>query len=253
HDWEIEATEAEGVQIHPSRTFKRIVPDGNGQVGGLECLNVSSMEFDATGRLTLETEPDSQHIIPCDVVIFSIGQRAGLAFVPESTGVGVTRQQTIAVNPNTMAATRPGVFAAGDATTGTAFVIEAVSSGHQAAESIHRYLRGEELEPELKPELPVVDLSRTEIDERVQQGEAQVTPRVAVPELAVEDRVANFAEVETGYTDELAQEEAARCLACGICSECLSCVYACQADAVDHDMVERVQDIQVGAVVLAPG
>ena len=31
-----------------------------------------------------------------------------------SSGVGVTRQQTIAVNPNTYAATRPGVFAAGD-------------------------------------------------------------------------------------------------------------------------------------------
>ncbi|MCP4537210.1 MAG: FAD-dependent oxidoreductase [Chloroflexi bacterium] len=253
HDWEIEATEDEGVQIHPSRSFKRIVPDGNGRVGGLECVNVTFMQFDETGRLTLETDPDSEHTIPCDIVIFSIGQRAGLAFVPESTGVGVTRQQTIAINPNTMAATRPGVFAAGDATTGTAFVIEAVSSGHQAAESIHRYLRGEELEPELKPELPVVDLSRVEIDERVQRGEAQVTPRVAVPELSVEDRVANFAEVETGYTDELAQEEAARCLACGICSECLSCWYTCQADAVDHDMVERVQDVEVGAVILAPG
>jgi heterodisulfide reductase subunit A-like polyferredoxin len=56
-----------------------------------------------------------------------------------------------------------------------------------------------------------------------------------------------------GYTDEQAQEEAARCLACGICSECLSCWYTCQADAIDHDMVEQVQDVQVGAMVLAPG
>ena len=253
HSWEVEAAESEGVQMHPSRSFKRIASDGNGRVGGLECLNVTSMQFDETGRLTLETEPGSEHVIPCDVVIFSIGQRAGLAFVPESTGVGVTRQQTIAVNPNTMAATRPGVFAAGDATTGTAFVIEAVASGHQAAESIHRYLQGEELEPELKPELPVVDLSRLEIQERVDRGEVQVTPRVLMPELPVEERVANFAEVATGYTDELAQTEAARCLACGICSECLSCWYTCQADAINHDAVERIQDIQVGAIVLSPG
>ena len=209
--------------------------------------------WSTAGRLPLETEPGSEHIIPCDVVIFSTGQRAGLAFIPESTGVGVTRQQTIAVNPNTMAATRPGVFAAGDATTGTAFVIEAVASGHQAAESIHRYLQGEELEPELKPELPVVDLSRLEIQERVDRGEVQVTPRVLMPELPVEERVANFAEVATGYTDELAQAEAARCLACGICSECLSCWYTCQADAINHDAVECVQDIQVGAIVLSPG
>jgi heterodisulfide reductase subunit A-like polyferredoxin len=253
HDWEIEATEAEGVQIHPSRSFKRILSDGSGRVAGLECLNVTFMEFDETGRLMLETEPGSEHVFPCDVVIFSIGQRAGLAFIPDSAGVGVTRQQTIAVNPNTMAATRPGVFAAGDATTGTAFVIEAVASGHQAAESIHRYLRGEELEPEPKPDLPVVDLSRAEIEERIQRGEIKITPRVPVPELAVEERVANFAEVATGYTDELAQEEAARCLACGICSECLSCWYTCQADAINHDMVERLQDVEVGAIVLAPG
>jgi heterodisulfide reductase subunit A-like polyferredoxin len=253
HPWEIEATEAEGVRIHPSRSFKRIVSDGNEGVGGLECLNVTFMEFDEAGRLTVETEPGSEHMFPCDTLIFSIGQRAGLAFVPESSGVGVTRQQTVAVNPNTMAATRPGVFAAGDATTGTAFVIEAVDSGHRAAESIHRYLRGEELEQPPKPELPVVELTRAEINERIQRGEVEVTPRVEVPELPVEERVANFAEVETGYTDELAQAEAARCLACGICSECLSCWYTCQADAVNHNMLERVQDIQVGAVILAPG
>jgi heterodisulfide reductase subunit A-like polyferredoxin len=253
HDWEIEACEAEGIQLHPSRSFKRIVENEKGGIGGLECINVTFMEFDPTGRLNLETEPGSEHIIPCDVVVFSIGQRAGLGFIPDSAGVGVTRQQTIAVNPNTMAATRPGVFAAGDATTGTAFVIEAVAAGHQAADSINRYLRGEELEPAFKPELPVVDLSRAEIQERIERGEVHVKPRVAVPELSVEERVANFSEVETGYTDELAQEEAARCLACGVCSECLSCWYECQADAINHDMVEQVRDIEVGAVVMAPG
>jgi heterodisulfide reductase subunit A-like polyferredoxin len=253
HEWEIEAAEAEGIQLYPSRSFKRIVGDKENGIDGLECLNVTFMEFAPDGRLTLETDLQSEHMIMCDVVIFSIGQRAGLGFIPESTGIGVTRQATIAVNPNTMAATRPGVFAAGDATTGTAFVIEAVASGHQAAESIHRYLRGEELEQAPKPDLPVVELTRAEIGERIQRGEVEVTPRVAVPELPVKDRVVNFAEVETGYTDELAQAEAARCLACGICSECLSCWYTCQADAINHDMLERVQDIQVGAVVLAPG
>jgi heterodisulfide reductase subunit A-like polyferredoxin len=253
HSWDVEACDAEGINIHPSHSSKRIVPDGNGSVGGIEFLDVTFMEFSPEGRLTLETDAESGHVIPCDVVVFAIGQRAGLAFVPESTGVGITRQQTIAVNPNTMAATRPGVFAAGDATTGTAFVIEAVASGHQAAESIHRYLRGEELEQLPKPELPVVELSRAEIGERIQRGEVHVTPRVAMPELPVEHRVTSFAEVATGYNDELAQAEAARCLACGICSECLSCWYTCQADAIDHDMVEQIQNIQVGAIVLAPG
>ena len=253
HPWEIEEAEAEGVVMHPARSFKRILNDGRGRVAGLECLQVTHMAFDETGRLTLETAPGSEHIIPCDVVIFSIGQRAGLAFIPDSSGVGVTRQATIAINPNTLAATRPGVFAAGDATTGTAFVIEAVASGHRAAESIHRYLRGEELEPAPKPELPVVQLTQTELDERMQRGEVKITPRVPMPVVPVEARRRNFVEVEQGYSEAQAQAEAARCLACGICSECLSCWYECKAGAINHDEPPVTQVVNVGALVLAPG
>jgi len=250
---EMRHAEEEGVVFHWQATPVEVVGDENGRVAGMKCVRTEQGEPDESGRRRPVPIAGSEHIVPCDNVIFSVGQRAGLAFIPESAGIGITRQQTIAVNPNTMAATRQGVFAAGDATTGTAFVIEAVAAGHQAAESINRYLRGEELEPALKPELPVVDLSRAEIQERVERGEVKVTPRVTMPELTVEERVANFAEVATGYTDEQAQAEAARCLACGICSECLSCWYECQAGAINHDMVEQVRDIEVGAVVMAPG
>ncbi|MHC4500431.1 MAG: FAD-dependent oxidoreductase, partial [Planctomycetota bacterium] len=53
--------------------------------------------------------------------------------------------------------------------------------------------------------------------------------------------------------DDSAQAEAARCLACGICSECMSCVFACGVDAIDHDDIERSTELTVGAVILAPG
>ncbi|HIC88172.1 MAG TPA: FAD-binding protein, partial [Anaerolineae bacterium] len=36
HQWEIETAEAEGITIHPGRSFKRILSDGNGRVAGLE-------------------------------------------------------------------------------------------------------------------------------------------------------------------------------------------------------------------------
>ena len=85
--------------------------------------------------------------------------------------------------------------------------------------------------------------------ERVARGEAHVQPRVPMDELPVEQRLVTFEEVVAGYTDEQAQAEAARCLACGICSECLSCVYQCGVDAVDQDMVATTQHIDVGAVI----
>ncbi len=252
HKWEIEEAEAEGVTMHPARTFKRIV-DHNGHVMGVECVNVTFMEFDSEGKLNLETEAGSEHILECDVVIFSIGQRAGLAFIPDDAGVGVTRQATIAVNPNTFAATRAGVFAAGDATTGTAFVIEAVAAGHKVAGSIHRYLSGEPLEPKFAPDLPVVKMTRAEVETKLVRNEIHVTPRVAMPMMSAEARRNNFVEVERGYSEEQAKAEASRCLACGICSECLSCVYVCGVKAINHDEVERIEEISVGAVILAPG
>jgi len=253
HAWEADAAEEEGVVIHAHRTFLRIVDDGDGHAAGVECARVAHFDFDHEGRLSVETIPDSEHMIEADTIIFSVGQRAGLAFIPDDAGVGVTAQRTIAINPNTMAATRPGVFAAGDSVSGTAFVIEAVASGHQAAESIHRYLRGEELEPESKPELPVVKFSRAELQARVHSGEIKPTGRIPLPELPVEERMGCFAEVEGGYSDDAAQAEAARCLACALCSECLSCQYICGRDAINHDDVASIEQLRVGAVILAPG
>ncbi|MCZ7543254.1 MAG: FAD-dependent oxidoreductase [Anaerolineae bacterium] len=253
HAWEVEAAEAEGVVIHAGRTFERILDDGTGHAAGVVCQRVASFRFDEMGRLHVEKVPDSEHVLECDTVIFSVGQRAGLAFIPDDAGVGLTDRRLIAVNPNTLAATRSGVFAAGDSVSGTAFVIEAVASGHTAARSIIRYLQGEHLEPPRKPELPVVHMSRQEIDERIARGEIKPQPRVPMPELPVAQRIDNFAEVEGGYDDASAQAEASRCLACGICSECMSCTFACGVDAIDHDMGARTEEVRVGAVILAPG
>ncbi|MGD0626203.1 MAG: FAD-dependent oxidoreductase, partial [Thermodesulfobacteriota bacterium] len=252
HPDEVREAEEEGITIYNSRSFKRIL-DKAGHVAGVEALNVTFMEFDSEGRLTLETQEGSDHVLPCEVVIFAIGQRAGLAFIPESAGVGITRQSTIAVNPNTFAATRPGVFAAGDATTGTAYVVEVIAAAHKAAASIHRYLRGQELEPQVRPELPVVKMTKEELQERVAGGELKVTPRLHMQAHEAGQRTQSFGEVSLGYTEEEAKAEAARCLACGICSECLSCYYKCGLSAIDHNMVETQEEVQVGSIILSPG
>ena len=74
-----------------------------------------------------------------------------------------------------------------------------------------------------------------------------------MPELALAKRFGNFNEVELGYGEEEGKKEAARCLNCGYCSECLQCVDACLANAVDHSMTMIEHTLNVGAVILSPG
>ncbi|MFQ5420388.1 MAG: FAD-dependent oxidoreductase, partial [Anaerolineae bacterium] len=249
---EIMAAEEEGITLYPGRSFTEICHI-NGHVNGVEAVDVSSMKFESDGSLTLETVPDSEHVLPCDLVIFAIGQGAGLAFIPHDSEVGVTRQRTVAVNPNTFATSRRGVFAAGDATTGTAFVIEAVASGHQAAGNIIKYLRGHSLESRSHVELPVVKMKPTEVNARIGRGEIQLQPRVSAAVLEATARRQSFHEVNLGYSEAEARAEAARCLQCGVCSECLACVYECKAGAINHDEMPRTENIEVGAVILATG
>ncbi|MBI5033564.1 MAG: FAD-dependent oxidoreductase [Chloroflexi bacterium] len=254
HKWEIDEAEEEGIEIFPARSFLKITDDGKGHVAGIQCVNIDFRGFDSDGRPDITTHEGSEHVISCDTLIFAIGQAAGLAFIPPDTGVGTTRRGTIAINPNTHAATRPGVFAAGDVATGTAFVIDSVAAGHRAAESIQLYLQDKPLErPPRALDLPVVKLTHTEIDQRVAKGETQVQPRVKMAALEAGKRVKSFEEVSLGYTEAEAKAEAARCLSCGICSECLSCYYACGVNAIQHDQVERIEEVTVGAVILAPG
>jgi heterodisulfide reductase subunit A-like polyferredoxin len=253
HDWEIEDAEEEGVILHTGLTFEQVLGDQTGHVSGVECSKVASFHFDENGRLHLEKVSDSLHEIPCDTVIFSIGQRVDLEFLPENSGVELSGKRTIAVDPNTMATTRPGVFAAGDSVTGTSFVIDVVATGHVVAESIIRYLQGDESDPTPTVNPPVAILTQSEIDQRIASGEIKPQPRMNLPELSADQRSLNFSEVEHGFDEETAREEASRCLECGICSECMSCFFACGKEAVIHDQVDRYHEVDVGAVILAPG
>ena len=133
-------------------------------------------------------------------------------------------------------------------------LIEAIADGRRAALSIDRYLRGVELlSPREELPLPVVELSEDEIRDKVERGEVDLRPRVDVPTTAVEERTTDFREVELPLTEEQSRAEAARCLSCGLCSECYQCVLACGAEAIDHQQVPFEQELKVGAVVLAPG
>jgi heterodisulfide reductase subunit A-like polyferredoxin len=226
----------------------------NDHVKGVRCVKMELGEPDASGRRRPIPIKDSEFIVPADTMIAAVAQAPEISFLDESHGLEVTPKGTFAVDPFTLATNRPGVFAGGDVARGPWILIQAIADGRRGALSIDRYLRGVPLlTPREQIPLPVVDLSHEEINQMVEAGKVDLTPRAVVPMLPEEERIRDFREVELVLTEEQAKKEAARCLACGICSECHLCVQVCKREAIDHQQADVTEELEVGSVILSPG
>jgi len=139
---EVAEAEREGIVIHPARAVGRVVTK-DGRVSAVECLNAHSFEFTPHGKLDLETEPGSEHILEAEVLIVAIGQRPALGSLFDDKGLEKTGRGTVTVDPESLATARPGLFAAGDCVTGPLNVVDAVAAGRRAAVAMDRYLRGD--------------------------------------------------------------------------------------------------------------
>jgi len=200
---EVEAALEEGVRFE-FLVAPTAVEDAAGRVA-LRCTRMELGEPDASGRRRPVPIPGSEFTREFDTVIAAIGQ---VCEVPPSFGLELGRGGTIVADPETLQTSRPGVFAGGDVVSGPASVIEAIAAGRRAAESIDRYLGGSgQVEPRLV-ELPEPSpyLGR-------QEGFVQ-RPRVHMPCLAAAERIGGFPEVELGFAEGQAREEAGRCLRC---------------------------------------
>jgi NADPH-dependent glutamate synthase beta subunit-like oxidoreductase len=206
YPWEIEEAEREGVKIHFLATPKSIL-DENGHVAGIECVQTRLGEPDESGRRQPEPIEDSEFILEADTVIVAIGESSDLSFLPEK--IEVTRN-LIKADTNTLETSLPGVFACGDIVNGPSSIVEAMASAKKAAKAIDRYLGGggnidEEL---VAPEKPNPWLGREE-------GFAHKR-RIEMPKLPIEKRQGNFAQVDLGFDEKMAVEEARRCLRCDL-------------------------------------
>jgi NADPH-dependent glutamate synthase beta subunit-like oxidoreductase len=134
---ELEEVEKEGVILHPAVTFDLIMTV-NGKVSGVAFSKVKSFTFDENHQALIEKENDSEHSVEADTVIFAIGQRPD---IPPEFGVNVGPGNLITVD-NQFLTNRKGVFAAGDAVTGTSSVVQAISEARKAAACIDRFLGG---------------------------------------------------------------------------------------------------------------
>ncbi len=242
---EIEQALCEGVEIiFLAAPLKVLTQDG--KVSGLLCQKMELGEPDASGRRRPIPIPGAEFELAVDMIVPAIGQEAARSPLADS-GIKLSRWGTIEVDEATYQTSRPGVFAAGDVHTGPWIAIEAVGGGIEAAESIDRYLKGLDLK-----EGRVLGREAHERWAEIPKDE-EGQPRQVMATLPPEHTCACFDEIARGYDEGQALAEAARCLNCGVCSECMQCVAACLPKAIDHSQQPQTLEVEVGAVILSPG
>ena len=220
---EVEQAEEEGIRFEFLNIPEEIVGSQN-RIEGLKCLQARLVAKEGEDRKYPVPIEDSEFIIKADVIVCAIGQQVEAECLEGVDGLDWTRRKTINVNMITMESSLPGIFAAGDAVTGPATVIQAIGGGKRAAESIDRYLEGIP-----QPQMPPVPTRRGRIEHlEVPAGRKMTIKRPEMPLLNIYRRRTTFQQVELGYPEDRVREEACRCLRCDICLRCGKCIEVCR-------------------------
>jgi len=241
---EIEECREEGIEIMTLTNPVRIISE-NGKVTAVECVRMELGEPDESGRRRPVPIADSEFTIVVDAVIPAIGQESDWACLTDECACTLSDWGTMKVDPVTFQSEDPDIFAGGDAVIGPATVVEAVGAGKEAAISIGRFIRSEDLFEDRRSDWSGVKDIPTE-------GRARI-PKTIMRCLEPETRIGNFNEVQLGFDENDSLREVNRCLECGVCSECYQCVDVCLAEAVLHDQQEVEKKVKIGSVVLCPG
>lgn len=203
---------AEGITTNFLVSPTRIVSD-KWKITGLQCIHMQLGEMDNSGRRKPAAIPNSDFFAEADTVIAAVGQAPDLSFLPPDSALERTRWETLKVNSNTLSTNIPGVFAGGDFVTGPGMVIHAIAAGKRGALAIDKYLRSDTSWIEMydiKKEVILPPTIETEQETWEQQS------RIEVPTLPTEQRKRSFQEIELSFGEELAIQEARRCLRCDL-------------------------------------
>jgi NADH-quinone oxidoreductase subunit F len=207
---EIDAALEEGIHLHLLVAPKRVLAEG-GRMVGVECLKMELGEVDSSGRRRPIPLEGSEFTLALDALVPAISQEPDLAWLEGGGAVETTKWKTVVADEKTLQTSTPDVFAGGDVVTGPWTVTGAIGQGKRAAETIHKYLRGEPLAPTYAPTRPTVEVP---IYQMTEEELETIKARPEVPCRSAPERASDFDEVDICLSDAQAMNEAKRCLRC---------------------------------------
>lgn len=246
----VKEAENEGVQflLMASPSGLCAVPDETSRLK-LDLIRMKLSEPDKKGKRNILPIPGSTNSLSVDTVISSLGQMAVNGKMP-----GGELEEQLKMKPGGMFFANPrssetsveGVFAGGDAATGTKSVIQAVVSARRAANNINAYVMGCEKDPadnrfNFTRGKSFDDVSLKNFDE------IGINLREKMPERPPEVSTQDYDEVKLGFTEKMAKREADRCLKCGC-----TAFERCDLKRLDIDLKVNINKTGMGTVPTYP-
>ncbi len=236
--WEKEDAMHEGIPI-----LNYLVPKAfthaNGKLTGMTFEKVTPTKDDKGRRVLKPTGEPDQHF-ECDDVLIAVGQENAFPWIERDLGLEFDDWGLPVLDKATFQSTIPQVFFGGDAAFGPKNIIWAVAHGHDAAISIDKFCKGENLAERPAPEMTLIS-QKMGIHEWSYDNDISRDLRYKVPLKETTIALKSIkVEVELGYDEKLAFSEAQRCLNCDVqtvfapklCIECDACVDICPMDCI---------------------
>jgi NADPH-dependent glutamate synthase beta subunit-like oxidoreductase len=237
-EWEIEDAMNEDIPIHDNHVPKKFIIQNNKLVG-MEFEKVEA-KFDDSGKRSLVPTGEDPIIFECDDVLVAIGQDNAFEWIERDIGIEFGEWDMPIVDKITFQSTNPKIFFGGDSAWGPENIIWAAAHGHQAAISIDKFCNEKDLYERPEPGVTLVS-QKMGVHEWSYDNDISQASRLLVPHaektIALKDLKM---EVELGFDEQMALEEANRCLNCDVqtvfseqlCIECDACVDICPTDCI---------------------
>ena len=213
-DIEIDEALTEGVRIEYLSSPTAFFRTDSGDLTGIQVQRMRLCEPDDSGRARPIPIEGAMFTVLASSIVTAISQD------PDWSSLDALRPEGEWLQP----ADRPDspILAGGDVT-GLNIASHAIAQGRAAAERVHARLRGLP-EPKIEPNGAAIGT------ERVKTDFYPTSPRVSIPELEVEKRLADPArEASATISEDEFLQEIGRCLSCGSCFGCLHCWMYCNA------------------------
>lgn len=228
---EIKEALEDGVIINCGWGPKEIISE-NGKVKSIVFKKCSRV-FDENKKFAPIYNEKDTITLEADKVIFAIGQSIKWGELLKGTKVEFGRGNSPIADTLTYQTAEEDIFVGGDVFTGPKFAIDAIAQGHEAAESLHRYVQHGHM---------TIGRNRREFiqlntDDILVESYDNSSRQEAGMDENVEDK---FKDAHKTLTEEQIKKETSRCLGCGVtivdenrCIGCGICTTKCPFDAIE--------------------